>query len=185
MSEQEGSAIQGGSLRSVLPGPRNFPYRSRLLSTLSELILVWDSPALQEEILAKSGEALDQASHQALRHLFAWGPIRPSVLAEALGTGASNVSKIVRRLADDGYVEREADVADGRACLITLTPRGETAAREVYGLGDRMIAEVLEGWPLDDVRQYTALTERFVSDVIESAVQMRGHGLDHDFLTRS
>lgn len=156
-----------------MPTPRKLGYRPRLLSSLSELILIWDSPALQGEILAKSGEARDQASHQALRHLFARGPIRPSGLAEALGTGASNVSKIVRRLVQDGYVEREADVADGRACLITLTPEGETAAREVYILGDRMISEVLDAWSSDDIRRYTTLTERFVTDAIKSSERMR------------
>lgn len=154
-----------------------FPYRSRLLGSLSTLILVWDSPALQGEILARSGETLDQPAHQALRHLLAWGPTRPSVLAGALGTGASNVSKIIGRLHQDGLVARTADVADRRASLITLTPHGEQAARGVYALGDRMIAEVLERWSLTDVEQYTALTERFVTDALRSTAQMRERGL--------
>lgn len=160
-----------------LPDARVFPYRSKLLSSLSALILMWDSPVLQGEILAKSGEAIDQPAHQALRHLLAWGPTRPSVLAEVIGTGASNVSKIIGRLDQDGLVERGTDDDDGRATVITLTTRGEEAARGVYALGDRMIAEVLEGWSLGDVRRYTALTERFVTDAITSTMQMRERGL--------
>ena len=69
-----------------------------------------------------------------------------------------------------------APATDGRAAVIGLTSRGEEAARGVYALGDRMIAEVLEGWTLGDVRRYTALTERFVTDAI-SAAQMRERGL--------
>jgi DNA-binding MarR family transcriptional regulator len=155
---------------------REFPYRSRVLASLSALILVWNSPVIQGEILEKSGETLDQPAHQALRRLLAWGPTRPSVLAEALGTGASNVSKIVGRLEQDGLAARITDRNDRRASLITLTESGEEAARAVYALGDRMIAEVLEGWPLCDVKYYTGLTERFVTDAISTSTQMRERG---------
>ncbi|WP_425839738.1 MarR family winged helix-turn-helix transcriptional regulator [Microbacterium sp. PA5] len=159
------------------PGAGDFPYRSKLLSSLSALILLWNSPVLQGEILAKSGEALDQPAHQALRHLLAWGATRPSVLAEVIGTSASNVSKIIGRLDRDGLIERDTDGQDRRAAVIRLTVRGEAAARGVYVLGDRMIAEVLEGWSPGDVRRYTVLTDRFVTDAITSAARMRERGL--------
>jgi DNA-binding MarR family transcriptional regulator len=158
----------------------DFPYRSPLLASLSALILLWESPAAQSEILAKSGETLDQPSHQTLRHLLAWGSMRPTALSEALGTGASHVSKIVGRLEKDGLVKRSPDPSDGRATLISLTPAGEVAARRVYELGDRMIAEVLDGWSAADVRRFTALTERFVSDAIRTAQQQRERGLRPD-----
>ncbi|RKQ88312.1 DNA-binding MarR family transcriptional regulator [Solirubrobacter pauli] len=158
-------------------GASDFPYRSPLLANLSALILLWESPSMQGEILAKSGESLDQPAHQTLRLLLAWGSMRPTALADALGTGASYVSKIVRRLEQDGLVERATDPSDRRASLITLTEAGETAARGVYELGDRMIAEVLSGWSAADVRRYTELTERFVSDAISSAERMRERGL--------
>jgi DNA-binding MarR family transcriptional regulator len=155
----------------------DFPYRSPLLASLSALILLWESPSLQSEILAKSGETLDQSSHQTLRHLLAWGPMRPTAVSEVLGTGASHVSKIVRRLEQDGLVQRSPDPSDGRATLVSLTPAGEAEARRVYELGDRMIAEVLDGWSAADVRRFTDLTERFVEDAIRSAEQMRERGL--------
>jgi DNA-binding MarR family transcriptional regulator len=155
----------------------DFPYRSELLANLSALILLWDSPAIQGEILAKSGESIDQQSHQTLRHLFAWGPMRPTALSEVLATGASHISKIVRRLEADGLVERTTDPIDRRATLISLTEAGETAARGVYALGDRMIAEVLEGWTTADIDRYTTLTERFVKDAIASADRMLERGL--------
>jgi DNA-binding MarR family transcriptional regulator len=155
----------------------DFPYRSELLANLSALILLWDSPAFQGEVLAKSGESIDQQSHATLRHLLAWGPMRPTALSEVLATGASHVSKIVRRLEADGWVQRTTDPSDGRATLISLTEAGEAAAHGVYALGDRMISEVLEGWSDSDVRAYTDLTVRFVKDAITSAEQMLERGL--------
>lgn len=157
--------------------PSDFPYRSELLANLSALILLWESPALQGQILAKTGELLDQPSHQTLRHLLAWGEMRPTALAEVLNTGASHVSKIVRRLEDDGLVRRSVDPTDGRATLVSLTRAGEKAALSVYELGDRMIAEVLDGWSDADVRAYTSLTQRFVADALSAADRMLERGL--------
>lgn len=155
----------------------DFPYRSELLANLSALILLWDSPAVQGEILAKSGETIDQQSHATLRHLLAWGPMRPSALSDVLSTGASHVSKIVRRLEADGLVQRSADPSDRRATIISLTDAGEIAARGVYALGDRMIAEILDGWSDRDIAAYTDLTARFVRDAISSAQKMLERGL--------
>ena len=157
--------------------PSDFPYRSELLANLSALILLWDSPALQGQILAKTGEALDQPSHQTLRHLLAWGSMRPSALAEVLNTGASHISKILRRLEDDGLVQRAVDPIDRRAALVSLTPSGVTTAMSVYALGDRMISEVLDGWSAADVRKYTTLTKRFVADALAAADRMLERGL--------
>jgi DNA-binding MarR family transcriptional regulator len=159
------------------PAPADFPYRSPLLANLSALILLWESPVLQGQILARSGEPLDQPAHQTLRHLLAWGPLRPTALAGTLGIGASYISKIVGRLEGDGLVRRTTDPSDRRASPISLTEAGEAAARGVYTLGDRMVAEVLDGWSEDDVRRYTDLTERFVADAVEAAGRMRERGL--------
>ncbi|MTD15064.1 winged helix DNA-binding protein [Nakamurella sp. YIM 132087] len=170
------SSSKGGGKGRALRAS-DFPYRSQLLANLSALILLWESPALQSQILAKSGEALDQQSHQALRHLLACGAMRPTALSEALGTGASHVSKIVGRLEGDGLVHRTADPSDGRASLISLTEAGEEAARGVYALGDRMIGEALAQWSAADIRRYTDLTARFVTDAIASADRQLDRGL--------
>ncbi|WP_369371202.1 MarR family winged helix-turn-helix transcriptional regulator [Promicromonospora sp. Populi] len=157
--------------------PRDFAYRSELLASLSALILLWESPGLQSEILTSSGEPIDQPAHQALRHLAAAQPMRPSDLAQAMGTGASNVSKIVRRLEEGGFVVRERDPEDTRSTLIALTPQGVSAAHHIYDLGDDMIAQVLVGWSQRDVSRFTELTKRFVTDAIAAAEDMRHSGL--------
>lgn len=156
---------------------RDFPYRSELLASLSALILLWESPGLQSEILTSSGEPIDQPAHQALRHLAAGEPMRPSDLAQAMGTGASNVSKILKRLEAEGLVARDPDPHDTRSTSIRLTPEGTVAARHIYELGDAMIAQVLAGWSARDVARYTELTTRFTADAIAAAEDMRREGL--------
>ncbi|MGC4943528.1 MarR family winged helix-turn-helix transcriptional regulator [Kribbella sp. DT2] len=156
---------------------RDFPYRSELLASLSALILLWESPGLQSEILTSSGEPIDQPAHSALRHLAAGQPMRPSDLAEVMGTGASNISKILKRLEAENLVVRDTDPGDTRSTVITLTDEGVAAARHIYELGDDMIAQVLSGWTARDIARYTDLTKRFVADAISAAGDMRREGL--------
>ncbi|MBO0609838.1 MarR family winged helix-turn-helix transcriptional regulator [Myceligenerans salitolerans] len=167
----------GGASSRRLRVAHDFPYRSELLASLSALILLWESPGLQSEILTSSGEPIDQPAHQALRHLAAGQPMRPSDLAQAMGTGASNVSKIVKRLEAEGLVARDRDPGDTRSTLITLTPQGDSAARHIYDLGDEMIAQVLATWSPRDVSRFTELAKRFSADAIAAAEEMRRKGL--------
>ena len=50
--------------------------------------------------------------------------IRPSEIADLLQVHASLVTRQVRELEDAGHVQVAADPADGRSCLVTLTPAG-------------------------------------------------------------
>ena len=49
-------------------------------------------------------------------------PLRPSEIAEVHGVHPSLVTRQVRELEDAGLVQVAADPADGRSCLVTLTP---------------------------------------------------------------
>ena len=51
-------------------------------------------------------------------------PLRPSEIAEVHGVHPSLVTRQVRELEDAGLVRVAADPADGRSCLVTLTPAG-------------------------------------------------------------
>jgi DNA-binding MarR family transcriptional regulator len=148
-----------------------------LLASLSALIALWDSPRLQREVLARTGETIDQPAHQVLRHLGFRGPLRPSRLAAELGTGASHVSKIIRRLEERELVERVRDPLDARATLIALTELGAEQTRHVFDLGDDLVAMVTNDWSAEDVAAYTALTARFTTDAVRAAKIMRESGI--------
>ena len=51
-------------------------------------------------------------------------PIRPSEIAARQHVELSLVSRQVREMEDAGYLEVRANPADGRSCLVSLTPSG-------------------------------------------------------------
>jgi len=59
------------------------------------------------------------------------GPAALVDLARLLGVSRQAIRKFVASLEERGYVTVERDTADGRRCLVTLTPAGEAYARAV------------------------------------------------------
>ena len=66
----------------------------------------------------------DPGAFPVLHHLAVRGPSRQGPLADALGLDASTVSRHVRSLVADGWVEVARDPDDGRATVLTITARG-------------------------------------------------------------
>jgi DNA-binding MarR family transcriptional regulator len=153
------------------------PYRSDLMASLGALLNLWDSPAFHLVVPTSSGEPLDDAAHRMIRHLGFRGPMRPSALADELGTGRSNISKIVRRLEREGFVSRTEDGLDSRATRVRLTPAGLDVAQRFYDLGDRLAAQVLQDWDEGDVLAFIRLMERFTRSAVGHAHAVRRHGL--------
>ena len=68
--------------------------------------------------------ALSLNSASALRACVAEGPQRISTLVERLGVSQPGVTQLVDRMVAEGWVERVADPADGRAVLVRATRGG-------------------------------------------------------------
>lgn len=153
------------------------PYRSDLMASLGALLNLWDSPGFHLVVETSRGAPLDDAAHRMIRHLSFRGPMRPSALADELGTGRSNISKIVRRLEREGLVTKGEDGDDSRATRVRLTPAGLEVAQRFYDLGDRLAAQVLQDWDEGDVQAYTRLMERFTRSAIGHAHAVRRQGL--------
>src|SRR4051795_12974263 len=69
----------------------------------------------------------------ALGALAEHGELRMGALAGELGLDTSVVSRTVATAESLGLVSRRPDPRDGRACLLSLTPAGETCLRERHG----------------------------------------------------
>lgn len=88
---------------------------------------------LHEGLLAAGHGDLREGRGQLFRFLGPEG-IRLTDLAEALRMTKQATAEHVAQLERDGYVERLADPADGRAKLVVPTSRGLEAQRVALGL---------------------------------------------------
>lgn len=97
-------------------------------------------------------ERLSFTTLSVLHTLARRGPMRLTELTATEQMTQPAITQMVRRLEEDGLLERRADVRDGRVALIQLTPRGaqivearRTARVErLSGLLERLSAEERE-----------------------------------------
>lgn len=83
--------------------------------------------------------------------------IRPSEIADLQAVHPSLVTRQVRELEDDGLVTVNADPADRRSCLVSLTEAGSDERRRLTEFGLKRFALFVKDWESDDVRRLTEL----------------------------
>jgi DNA-binding MarR family transcriptional regulator len=76
-----------------------------------------------------------------------------SRLAETLGVSLPNVTGIVDRMVERGYVERGRDIDDRRVVTVAATAAGRTEVEEIDMIRRRVIARVLERLTPDQQRR--------------------------------
>ena len=136
-------------------------YRSELLDALVRVMGLWTGGDLMTTIARREDVDLDAPAIVVMTVVWRHGPQRPTAIAEHLSTGASNVSKILRRLEERGLLERRTDPDDARASRAHLTPAGVDVARRFVEGGDRLVDELLDGWSVADRRAFGTLMRRF------------------------
>ena len=109
-------------------------------------------------------DGIEQAAYILLAVLVTEGPQRTTALAEAVHSDTSTVSRQAGALVRHGLVERQADPADGRACLLAATPTGIACFEHQRRARTEQVADVLGHWSADDLRTVTALLERLNRD---------------------
>ena len=97
--------------------------------------------------------------------------IRPSEIADLQHVHRSLVTRQVRDLEDKGYAQVTADPADGRSCLVTLTPAGIDEMARLRQVGVDRFATFVAGWEPEEVRTLTALLEKLQSSKTATATQ--------------
>jgi DNA-binding MarR family transcriptional regulator len=109
-------------------------------------------------------DGIEQAAYFLLAVLATEGPQRTTALAEAVHSDTSTVSRQVGALVRHGLVERQADPADGRACLLAATPAGLSCFDHQRRARTVQIADVLAQWTSADLNTVAALLERLNTD---------------------
>ncbi|HEY0218635.1 MAG TPA: MarR family transcriptional regulator [Afipia sp.] len=97
-----------------------------------------------DQALAKHG--LSQATALPLRILIFHGkPLRQGVLADELDIEGPSLVRLIDLLEAEGLVERREDPTDRRAKMLSLTPSGDTMARQVEQIVRRLRNDILQG----------------------------------------
>ncbi|MEW2530628.1 MarR family transcriptional regulator [Streptomyces sp. NPDC047071] len=73
--------------------------------------------------------------------------LRPGELAERCHLSSGGTSNIIRRMAESGYVVREADLHDGRGSWAQLTEEGRRVVDAVRRAADAVYGELLRPLP--------------------------------------
>lgn len=97
------------------------------------------------------------------------GAIRGADLAEDFAVHKSTASRAVATLVRLGLVEQEPDPEDGRARLLTPTPRVVVSLARARADVQRRIGELLDGWDPSDVAVFTDLLHRY-NDAADTTV---------------
>ncbi len=134
---------------------------------LQALVTAMNSTAVRESILTESRFPLagDMPAFLLLNQLIYRTTARPTDMADAIGTGRSNVSKIVRRLEQAGLVGRMPDPENGRQSMIGLTAAGREVAERVVAVSSNSYGVIFDGWSDDDFAQLEEFVVRLVTSI--------------------
>jgi DNA-binding MarR family transcriptional regulator len=146
-----------------LPGPPTGPEAS-VVRHLGSLV-GWARLRSFDLIQARSGVDVDRSGIVILATLHRLGPLRLSDLAADIGLDRSTLSRQVAAVVRDGYVQKTEDLADARAALLTLTPRGQAARRKLADAWGDIVVELLADWTPDDQAQFGRLLGKLASQV--------------------
>lgn len=146
------------------------------LSSALQAIVTWaTSSAFRERLLRASDFPIpgDLPAFLLVNQLTYRGVARPTDLADAIQTGRSNVSKIVRRLEDAGLVERAPDPRDDRAVIVLLTEEGRAVSRRIVSTALAEFGGALDDWSQADIAEL----ERLLVRLARSLDALPGHPL--------
>lgn len=134
---------------------------------LQALVTAMNSTAVREALMIDSDFPLqgDMPAFLLLNQLIYRTTARPTDMADAIGTGRSNVSKIVRRLEGAGLVGRMPDPDDGRQSVIGLTPAGREVASRIVDASSRAYEVIFADWSDEEFSQLEQLVVRMVASI--------------------
>ncbi|HEX4224829.1 MAG TPA: MarR family winged helix-turn-helix transcriptional regulator [Pseudonocardiaceae bacterium] len=120
-------------------------------------------------------DGIEQAAYIILYALVSEGPRRTTALAEAVHSDTSTVSRQVGALVRHGLVERQADPADGRACLLAATPRGVECFEAHRRARTAEMIQMLTNWSNQDLREGAELLDRLNGELERYETEHHSH----------
>lgn len=114
------------------------------------------------QLLDASGVAeITPARANALTVLFnARRPVKASELASALGVSEVTVSRMLRRMEEDGWVERAPDPQDGRAMLVRPTASARAEFARLVRVSNHVLDDVFGALGDEELSQLSDVVAR-------------------------
>ncbi|MCC4909087.1 MarR family winged helix-turn-helix transcriptional regulator [Microbacterium sp. cx-59] len=139
--------------------------RLRLELALGEEInaLLSATRALSERSAAHFHGGLQPAAFHIARWLHAFGPAKPSVVADAVGMDRSSTSTLIGKMRTLGLLTSSPDPADRRGVIVTLTATGEARVAETLEERGAEFSGRTRDWSTDDLSQLVALLHRLIA----------------------
>jgi len=135
--------------------------------SLSSIIHWADSHAYRVGLMRAVGfPVADLPMFLVVNQLVYRGATRPSELAEVLGTGRANLTKIGNRLEEAGLIVRVPDQDDERSVLLALTPAGREVGERIAVTVQEGFESILGEWDAEDVAGLTRLLARFAASAL-------------------
>ncbi|MDX2968399.1 MarR family winged helix-turn-helix transcriptional regulator [Kribbella solani] len=82
-------------------------------------------------------------------------------VADELGIDQSGASRFISQAVERGYLHKVASPSDARHRLLRVTDEGDRLLDSAHRWQDSVFAELIAGWPADDVRQFQLYLQRF------------------------
>jgi DNA-binding MarR family transcriptional regulator len=115
----------------------------------------------------ESGAELSPTLLAALASIDRLGPLTPSELADAERVKRPTATRIAATLERDGLIDRAADPADGRACLLSASPKGKSLMKRVRSRKNAYLSRRLRKLSDEDVEtleRAAEVLERMLED---------------------
>lgn len=115
----------------------------------------------------ESGAELSPTLVAALASIDRLGPLTPSELADVERVKRPTATRIAAALERDGLIVRAADPNDGRACLLTASPRGKALMKRVRSRKNAYLSRrirKLEDADIEALEHAAEVLERMLED---------------------
>ena len=145
------------------------------LSGIHIWLVLWKAARTVEAQAQRSIARFDMVTSDfgVLEALMHRGPLSAKQLGAKVLLTSGSVTAAVDRLAARGFVRREDDAHDRRACIVHLTPAGRRLIERAFAQHRAEMEEALEGFSLEDRKSLLPLLRR-LGRVAEGAEAFSG-----------
>jgi DNA-binding MarR family transcriptional regulator len=153
--------------------PRDDGRREQRLRALGAVLnaLVSQSRALMAQAAATFHTDLQPAAFHIALWLNAFGPAKPSAVAQAVGMDRSAASRLTRELVRLGLVATSTDPADRRSTVLSLTVDGRRRMQAAMQAKGATFRHRVASWSEEDLLLCTDLLQRLLEMPANAGVE--------------